>query len=249
MRPPVRGGRHHRRMTSLGARRPNTGGRLSLEWTRLRTRPEHLAAATAWRLTDGPIRSLDEILTAVGYEREPSAEAERRLRQLVELARSDELAARVVIQRILPGLLAVVRRRRGASDDVFEELVGAAWIAVRTYNPTRSPGSIAAALISDADYAAFRAAGRRRSSGEHPVDARLDDRPHVHEPSSCEQLAELLADAAEAGVAGDDLDLLRQLLDSPTAIQLAEVLQITPRTIRNRRDRITSRLREVALAA
>ena len=236
-------------MNSLGARRPDTGGRLALEWTRLRTRPEHLRTASTWRIVDRPVDSLDEILVAVGYEGERMPDTERRLRQLVALARDDELAARVVIQRILPGLLAVVRRRRGQADDVFEELIGAAWIAVRTYNPTRSPGSIAAALISDADYNAFRADTRRRSSTERPVDPQADDVAHVHEPSSCEQLAELLADAADAGVDADDLELLRQLLAAPTTIQLAEVLQITPRTIRNRRDRITSRLREVALAA
>ena len=236
-------------MNSLGTRRPDTGGRLALEWTRLRTLPEHLRTASTWRIVDRPVDSLDEILVAVGYEGERMPDTERRLRQLVALARDDELAARVVIQRILPALLAVVRRRRGQADDVFEELIGAAWIAVRTYNPTRSPGSIAAALISDADYNAFRADTRRRSSTERPVDPQADDVAHVHEPSSCEQLAELLADAADAGVDADDLELLRQLLAAPTTIQLAEVLQITPRTIRNRRDRITSRLREVALAA
>ncbi len=236
-------------MNSLGTRRPDTGGRLALEWTRLRTLPEHLRTASTWRIVDRPVDSLDEILVAVGYEGERMPDTERRLRQLVALARDDELAARVVIQRILPGLLAVVRRRRGQADAVFEELIGAAWIAVRTYNPTRSPGSIAAALISDADYNAFRADTRRRSSTERPVDPQADDVAHVHEPSSCEQLAELLADAADAGVDADDLELLRQLLAAPTTIQLAEVLQITPRTIRNRRDRITSRLREVALAA
>ena len=236
-------------MNSLGTRRPDTGGRLALEWTRLRTRPEHLRTASTWRIIDRPVDSLDEILVAVGYEGERMLDTERRLRQLVALARDDELAARVVIQRILPGLLAVVRRRRGQADHVFEELIGAAWIAVRTYNPTRSPRSIAAALISDADYNAFRADTRRRSSTERPVDPQADDVAHVHEPSSCEQLAELLADAADAGVAADDLELLRQLLAAPTTIQLAEVLKITPRTIRNRRDRITSRLREVALAA
>jgi hypothetical protein len=71
----------------------------------------------------------------------------------------------------------------------------------------------------------------------------------VHEPNPCEQLAGLLADAVDAGVPSGDLELVRQLLAAPTAAQLAEVLQITPRTVRNRRDRITSRLREVALAA
>lgn len=236
-------------MTSLGARRPDTGGRLALEWNRLRSRPEHLHTASTWQIVDRPVASLDDVLEAVGYETEPTLDTERRLRQLVALAHDDELAARIVIQRILPGLLAVVRRRRGQADHVFEELIGAAWIAVRTYNPARSPRSIAAALISDADYSAFRAETRRRSATERPVDPQADDRADVHEQSSCEQLAELLADAADAGVAADDIELLRQLLAAPTTIQLAAVLQITPRTIRNRRDRITSRLREVALAA
>lgn len=236
-------------MTALGSRRRNTGGRLALEWNRLRTRPEHLATASAWRLTDRPIESLDEILVAVGYERAPTRDAELRLRRLVELSRDDDLAARVVIQRLMPGLLSVVRRRRGMTDDVFEELIGAAWIAIRTYNPTRSPTSIAAALISDADYAAFRAKQRRMSSTERPVDPQLDERADVHEQSSCDELAELLAAAADAGIDEADLELVRQLLDAPTAIHLAEVLQITPRTIRNRRAKITAKLRAVALAA
>ncbi len=236
-------------MNSLGTRRPDTGGRLAREWTRLRTRQEHLDRARAWDLVDHQFDTLDAILVAVGYERPPTDADERRLRHLVQLAATDDLAARVVVQRILPGLLAVVRRRRGAADHVFDELLGAAWIAIRTFNPARRPRSIAASLISDADYAAFRARGRRRSSSERPVDTQLDEQPHVHEPNPCEQLADLLAEAVAAGIPSDDLELVRQLLAAPTAIQLAEVLQITPRTIRNRRDRITTRLREVALAA
>ena len=46
-----------------------------------------------------------------------------------------------------------------------------------------------------------------------------------------------------------DIDLVRQLVEPPPAIDLARRLNVTPRTIRNRRDRITDRLREVALAA
>jgi DNA-directed RNA polymerase specialized sigma24 family protein len=236
-------------MTSLGARRPDTGGRLALEWARLRTRPEHLATANGWQLIDQPVDDLDQILAAVGYQCTSTRDSEQRLRRLVELAATDELAARVVVQRLLPGLLAVVRRRRGIAEFVFEELLGAAWIAIRTFNPARSPSNLAASLISDADYTAFRADRRKRSSLEYPVDPQLDERPHVHEPSSCEQLAQLLAEAAEAGVPDDDLQLLRGLLDAPTASHLAAALQITPRTIRNRRARITSRLRAVALAA
>jgi RNA polymerase sigma factor (sigma-70 family) len=236
-------------MTSFGARRLDTGGRLGLEWTRLSTRPRLVARAATWQLADDPPESLDDVLTAVGYATDPSPEAERRLRRLVLIARDDELAARVVIQRILPGLLAVVRRRRGACEQVCEELLGAAWIAIRTFNPERSPRSIAAALISDADYNAFRAQQRRRSSSEHPVDTQLHEQADTVEPTACEQLAELLADAADAGVEREELELVRQLLAAPSTDEVAAVLQVTSRTVRNRRARVTSRLREVALAA
>ena len=229
--------------------RTNTGGRLADEWSRLRTDRRSLAHARTWGLVDGPLHDLDDLLAAVGFEQPFGQATEIRLRRLVAIAADDDLAARVVIQRLMPGLLSVVRRRRGFDTHVFDELMGAAWIAVRTYNPGRAPRSVAASLISDADYLAFRAAARKQSSTERPSDPMAHEQPHLHEPSSCEQLAEIMAEASRAGVADDDLELLRQLLDTPTAIELAQRLQITPRTIRNRRDRITSRLREVALAA
>jgi hypothetical protein len=62
-------------------------------------------------------------------------------------------------------------------------------------------------------------------------------------------LAELLRQAAEAGVSDDDLALVRQLLRAPNTAAVADSMRITARTVRNRRDRITNRLREVALAA
>lgn len=229
--------------------RTDTGGRLAREWARLRTRPRHLATATAWGIVDTRLDDLDQVLAAVGYMQPPSDACEQRLRRLVTIAADDDLAARIVVQRLVPGLLAMVRRRRGAGEHVFDELLGAAWIAVRTFNPERRPRSIAAALISDADYSAFRAGQRRRSSSEIPSRQPVIDRPTADEPSSCEQLAAVMQEAAAAGVPADDLELLRQLLATPTAVELAAVLDITPRTIRNRRARITSRLREVALAA
>lgn len=249
VRPSVRVRVHDRAMNASGARRLDTGGRLALDWTRLRTRPDHCATADGWQLVDEPVRDLRQILDAVGFEQPADAACEARLRRLVGIAAEDDLAARIVVQRLLPGLLAVVRRRRGQSDHVFEELLGAVWIAIRTFNPARSPRSIAASLIADADYAAFRAAARRRSAEEWPTDLDFDARPDVAEPSSYEQLAEVLADAEAAGVDAADLDLVRMLLAAPTANHLAEVMQITPRTIRNRRARAVAKLRDATLAA
>ena len=47
----------------------------------------------------------------------------------------------------------------------------------------------------------------------------------------------------------DDRDLVQRLMSGRTAIDIARELEITPRTLRNRRDRIAVRLREVAAAA
>lgn len=238
-------------MHSLGSVTPNTGRRLTLEWNRLRTRPDALRRAAGWALVEGSIDDLDQVLEAVGFETLRTPGAEHRLRRLVLLAKDDELAARVLVQRLLPGLLAVVRKRRrgGYGETVFDELLATLWISIRTYNPDRNPTCLAAALISDADYRAFRSVARKRSSTERPVD--IDDTVHVAPFSSCasDELDELLNDALEAGVPDGDIDLVRQLVEAPTAIDLARRLNVTPRTIRNRRDRITDRLREVALAA
>jgi hypothetical protein len=225
---------------------------MAQEWNRLRRRPDVLADAERWGVVDDPVHDLDQVLHAIGYESR-IAGTDERLRRLVLIAADDELAARVVIQRISPGLLAVVRRRgrNGAGGTAFEELLGAAWISIRTFKPDRRPACLAAALISDADYRAFRATTRRRSADERPVDlSNADDAGQTDAaPSAAAELAELFELAAAAGVPDDDLDLMRRLLDTPTINELARDMRITPRTIRNRRDRIAVRLRQVALAA
>ena len=228
---------------------PSTGERLAADWARLRRRPAALRIADSWRLLDRPVTDLDQVLACVGYECTPSPTCERRLRRLVLLAADDELAARVVLQRILPGLLAVVRRRRRlAGGDAFDELLGVTWLVVRSFNPDRRPSSVAAALISDADYHTFRAPHRRRIVDTQPL-RNADEVLDEASPHPADELAALFAEAVAAGVPTADLTLLRQLIAAPTANELAARLDVTPRTIRNRRDRIAGRLREITLAA
>lgn len=227
----------------------DTGGRLAAEWSRLRTRASVLRHAAAWGLVDEPLRDLEQVLAAVGFRRRQTGETERRLRRLVLTAADDDLAARVVVERVLPGLLAVVARRRPAhGPDTFDELLGAAWLSIRTFDPARRPSCLAAAIISDADYRAFRAPRRRRDAETVPVPTVVIAQP-VTDPDPLQELAQLFRDARAAGVPHADLELLRQLLAAPTTDDLARRLRVTPRTIRNRRARITDRLRVVARAA
>ena len=225
------------------------GDRLHREWSRLRSRPAAVRHAAGWAIVEGPLHDLDQVLLAVGYEVAWSGQNDLALRRLVTQAAHDVLAARVVIQRILPGLLAVARRRAPV-DGVLDELIGAAWIAVRTFNPARRPSCMAATLIADADYRAFRMGWRRGSCGEQPTGLALDELA-VDDPGDTpeRELAELLDLAERSGIPPADVDLIRRIAAATPTHELATSLDVTPRTVRNRRDRITDRLRDLALAA
>lgn len=225
------------------------GFRLDREWSQLRSRPALVRHAAGWAIVEGPLHDLDQILTAVGYQTAWTAANEAAMRNLVLRAAGDELAARIAIQRILPGLLAVVRRRR-AADEGLDELVGAAWICIRTFNPARGSRCVAAALIADADYRAFRSRWRRRCAAERPTGLAPELPPVSPVDSPAEQLADLLARARTAGIPDEDIELARRVgTEEISTEQLARELQVTARTVRNRRARVTDRLRQLAAAA
>lgn len=221
--------------------------RLDHEWNRINHRPALLHRAGAWKVTAGPPSALDEVVDAIGRRSATSPDADRRLRRLVASARTDDLAGRVVIERLKPGLLSIGRRYPDRPD-AFEELLAVAWISIRTFNPERRPANTAVALLSDAEWGAFRRDQRRRGWTERPHD-RFDTIPDEPRCDPLVELAELLADARSAGMDRDDLELVRRLAGDHRIVDLARDLNVTDRTIRNRRDRATTRLREIALAA
>lgn len=225
--------------------------RLDAEWARIRSRPPLVARARAWGVTDVPFDDLDELLELAGYRVENTLERNDVLVRLVEIAHTDELASRIVLQRVLPGLLAIVRRRRQpGSWGSFEELIGAAWLAIRSCRTDRQPERVAAAIVRDAAYRAFIAPVRRLSASEVSVDPRtLEETPFTVILSPCEELAMLLGDALTAGLPRRELDLLRDLVRAGSPATVAAERKVTTRTVRNHRDRATARLRRLALAA
>jgi DNA-directed RNA polymerase specialized sigma24 family protein len=225
--------------------------RLRREWQWLHRRSDLVAAARGWRVTPCHFDDLEELLALAGYQCAATPERDEVLRRLVERAVDDELAARIVLQRILPGLLAVASRRgrsrRGA--DLFEELLGAAWITIRTYDIRRRPACLAAALICGAEHRAFRGPSRRRVVPEVPVDARRLSVADEADPSAAEELADVLRWARLQGLDPDDVAFVRRLATAASPAQLAAELGVTTRTIRNRRNRVTYRLRRLSVAA
>lgn len=231
---------------------PSLSKRLDMEWTMLRRRPHVLRAVRRWQLVEAPLADLDAVLSACGYRLAPTPTRNVVLGRLVERAHDDELAARIVLQRLLPGLLATVRRRaRGArSEGLFEELVGAAWISIRSANAGVGSSAIAAALISDARHRAFVAPSRRRSATEVSLDpGQLEQAPATVDPSAFEELVDVVGEARRGGLPDEDLDLVVNLLRLGTPTALAAERNVTTRTVRNHRARATFRIHRLTAAA
>ncbi len=249
MRPPVKVIRHFRAMNATNTatrtdRQLST--RLQREWDQLNCRHAVLARARSWHVTPRPFRSLDELLRLAGFKSAHSAETDEVLRRLVLIAAGEPLAARIVLQRLLPGLLAIVRQeqQRDRSIDAFDLLAGEAWLAIVSYRVDRRPTNIAARLLNDARHRAFTTPRRRdeRSPEDYVPTATLD-LPRIAQPgSSFEELTIVLREARQSGLADDDLAAIGDYVASRTASER----EVTQRTMRNRRHRAVERIKILA---
>ena len=136
--------------------------------------------------------------------------------RLVELARTDDLASRIVLQRVLPGLLATVRRRRQP---------GRLRRDVRGARRRRMAGDPVVPDGAPPDPRRRQHRARRLVPGVHrpgPAPARpprcrstrrRSTRPRRRpRPAPVRSWPPLLADARAAGVPPADLDLVRHLV-------------------------------------
>lgn len=228
--------------------------RLQRDWDHLARSAACLATAHGWHLDTAPFSSLDELLRQAGYGvvGRGRHDDDPVLGGLVLTARVDPLAARIVLQRLLPGIAAAARRRSGttaAHEDTVGELVAAAWTVIRSYPADTRPSYIAANLLRRIDESAFRRQRRRASFTPWPTeyfDQTADDSTAA---SPADELRELLDLAAADGWSPDDLRLIRRLADGEPTRIIAEDLCVTDRTVRNRRAALTRRLADLALAS
>lgn len=244
---------------------------LDREWARLRRDPTTLDRARRWvSLLDEPDRAalladaiersgdLDRLVSLthrsdrggrIACDGDPGgvADADELLGTLVIVASDDALAARTVLQRILPGVISQARRWHEPQRSInpVDVAVGAAWIAIADYDARSRPAHVAPALIADTMWIAFRRAARRRSSQEIPVPTDvLTNHPAV-EPDlhPMVALAAMVRVAGRAGVERAHLDLVCELARSESQQQAAARLAVSTRTVRNRRDVAGSRIR------
>ena len=224
--------------------------RLDRDWQFLRTRRVSLICARAWDLTPPGI-ALDDLRWFIdATQRSGGREADRLLGRLVSVAHHDDLAARIVVQRLLPGLVVQSRRHRFRCDGVepLDLVVPSAWMAVKRFDVRRRSTHIAASLRSDAIHLAFRQPSRRVSRSDVVEPSDFDKRPAATTLGAFEELASAVALARRRGVADEHLELVRHLVRAGSPTQVALERGVTARTVRNHRDVAIRRIRAAVAA-
>lgn len=222
--------------------------RLQREWNLLSCRRSEVRRASAWKLTPAMLTSLDDLLVLTGLGRGPVDSAtDETMRQLVVLARHDDLAARVVLQRMLPGLSACAKRNSSTFDtrlEALDELLSEAWAVIRSFPIERRDRYVIKNLLRDCEYRAFLRARRRILIHELTDPARLDLAVEPDDSSNepLSTILDLLGRARAAGMSDADLAVVTTLLNTSTVKQAAAVLQVTDRTVRNRRQAVVRQL-------
>ena len=145
------------------------------EWQRINYCQRSLHDVNSWQLRSERFHSLDEVLKAAGFDgHKCDQEADQVLAAIVRRAATDQLAARIVLQRVFPPMLAIAKRRGKIRslgfDYAFSLVLSHAWEVIRTYPIERRPRKIAANIVRDIEYFAFVRRERRR-----PTHERLDD--------------------------------------------------------------------------
>jgi hypothetical protein len=120
---------------------------LDREWRGISTSTASTEALRRWSRTE-PVLDGSHSLAAVLDERRDDSAAPMILAALARLAVSDQLAARTLLQALLPGIVTMAST--GCSDDpaAVDELVSLAWERIRTY-PASRLGSVAANILLD----------------------------------------------------------------------------------------------------
>lgn len=217
------------------------------EWSMMSTRNQNLRQINGWGLPGIPIDNLDDVLVRAGFGTGiTDSNGDQYLLQIVRLAAHDELAARIVLQRILPPLLAIARRRgrivRGGINEALTETLSHAWELIRTYPVERRPAKVAANLVRDAEYFAFVRDARKRTVA---VDIRpADELERLAEPqqesSASDELWRLLYEADQKGMTPKRLDVLRRLANGESFELVAADYGVAIRTVRTwRKEGIT----------
>jgi DNA-directed RNA polymerase specialized sigma24 family protein len=214
------------------------------EWMALSQSRTARRALMAWA-ADPALEGFPDLDAMVGMiqRRGRPADSDRILLALLRRARSDNLAARTVLEALMPGLKALMATYQlsGTPEDVATAVIEAAFERIRRYPCDRRPARVAANLLNDTRQILWRDGCRERSLriASEPLTDRMHERlaDRHDETSSTDELVDLVCHAvrdARLPPEGARLILLTRVLDVPVQ-ELAGETGGKPQTIRKRR--------------
>ena len=214
------------------------------EWNAIARRPSCIAHANAWGLPGEPVTHLDQMLVRMGFDRPSHCdESDQYLAQVVRLARTDELAARLAVQRVVPPILAIAKRRGrihpGGVEEALNAVMAQVWLVVRTYPSDNRPRKIAANIVRDVEYKEFVVPQRKRQTTVEHFDPDVVDgflRDMTREPNSIfsgyDGSNDAITELESRNMNPERLALLRLVAAGYTSKEIGIILRIRARTVR-----------------
>ncbi len=221
---------------------------LDREWERIATGPSARRAVIRWANVHSALTGLTDlrdILTA----RRDAERADGILRALAAMASDDDLAARTLLQALMPGLVHLARTTGNDDPAALDELISLAWERIRTY-PTSREGAVAGNVLLDVRKR-YRAHRRIEAPGEwaemvaDPPSSTPTPEDDVIARSVFEQLraAERQGLVSHAAVTA----IVRTRVRGEALVDLASEQGTSPAALGQRRWRAECRLRELRL--
>ena len=224
------------------------------EWVRYSRRPAILRHVNAWPFMPHRVEHLDEVLELAGFGRAiDDADGDHFLWQLVRMAEHDDIAARIVLHRMMPSIMNMARRRgpvfHGGIEAAMNDAIGTAWMIIRTFPHDRRPRKIAANLARDTENYAFVRQHRLRRVPELQVgDEKLYDIFELrYSPDKNSSFDDVMAEAQESGVRKQHIELLHRLASGEHSRDLAKEMGMSARTVRQHRKDAVEEVRRVLL--
>jgi len=221
---------------------------LDREWSELATSPRARRALIRWSNSHQALAGNADLTEVLLARRNPDRSGAI-LKALALLAPTDDLAARTLLQAVVPGLVSLSTRVGNDDEAALNEMVALAWERIRTY-PCQRNGSVAGNILLD-----VRKRYRHHRSIEAPVSVTLDGDQIDDQPSTEDQvlgrlLLEELAAAQRTGMMSGSVlaTILRTRLFGEHLADLAAEQDITPQLLCHRRWRAEVRLRQLPLA-
>ncbi len=203
---------------------------LDREWTALDRSPASTAALRRWATTQPALAGLDSLGAVLAARTHPKA-APAILSCLAQLAGEDALAARTLLQALLPGLVRMATTSADDDPAALDELVSLAWERIRSY-PTRRPGSVAANVLLDVhkryrEHRAIEAPARVAGRSQPPETA-----PSAEEVAIGRSAVDDLVAAQRAGlISAIALRLILRTRLDDVSLEIAAAEQATSTTL------------------